>query len=324
MSGLRVLSGGLLTTAQDQGRRGAQRWGVPGGGAMDQAALLAANLLLDNPPDAAALEITAGGAAFAVDQPTVLAVTGADLGVWLDDQRLPLWTAVFARSGATLRFTQRSGTWGARAYLAVAGGFDLPLVLHSRSTYLPGGFGGLAGRSLRMGDALPAGAWHGDFVRIAGRVWPQEARPGYTPEPILRVLPGPHSDLFDPSALEQLYVQRLRVGVSSNRIGYRLEGIQLRTKSGNLRSLGVVPGVIQVPPDGAPILLMADAQPTGGYPIAGVVIGPDLPLAAQLLPGDLARLRRTTQAEARTAWQACASRRHIGFVDATLDQLAVT
>lgn len=291
----------LLVTVQDLGRPAALRYGVPLGGAMDRFALEIANRLVGNTPDAAALEITAGGAAFTVLAPTLLAITGADLGATLDDRPLDPWTATLARAGSELRLPGRRGPTGARSYLALAGGVVVPLLLGSASTCLSGGFGGLAGRPLRAGDLIACAAGPLDPLRLAGLRWPGAARPHYRAEPVLRLLPGPHLDCFAEDALA-LLAQPLRIGAQSNRMGYRLEGASIRyARPCSLPSFGVVPGAVQVPPDGQPILLMADAQPTGGYPLIGVVIGPDLPLAAQLLPGDRLRFVVTTLAEARTA-----------------------
>jgi biotin-dependent carboxylase-like uncharacterized protein len=284
---LRVLASGLLATVEDLGRPAARRYGVPGGGAMDTFALEAANRLAGNPPGMAALEITGGGAHFEVLAPLLLAVAGADLGARLDRRSLMPWTTVLARPGAQIQFQGRQGDWGARAYLALAGGIAVPEVLGSRGTCLSGGFGGLAGRQLRPGDLLEVGAANVDGAALAGRHWPVERRPAYGAAPVLRMVRGPHAGRFAPEALAALVGQSFRVSPTSNRMGYRLEGPPLHTLAPtDLPSLGVLPGAIQVPPDGGAILLMADAQTTGGYPIAGVVIGADLPLAAQLLPGD--------------------------------------
>jgi biotin-dependent carboxylase-like uncharacterized protein len=221
--------------------------------------------------------------------PILLALAGADLGAHLDGWPLAPWTAALARPGALLQLHGRRGDWGARSYLALAGGIQVPELLGSRSTCLAGGFGGLGGRPLRPGDLLEIGV-AGDIVALAGRRWPADRRPAYRAAPTLRVVPGPHAGLFHAEALEALVGESFRVSPTSNRMGYRLEGPRLRMPAHvDLPSLGVLPGAIQVPPDGGPVLLMADAQTTGGYPIAGVVIGADLPLAAQLLPGDSLR-----------------------------------
>ncbi len=169
------------------------------------------------------------------------------------------------------------------------------MVLGSRSTDLAGGFGGLHGRPLHPGDHLPLRRPGTGIIPVAGRHWPAHVRPPYGATPTLRFIPGPHSDYFAPSTLEQLTHALLRVSVTSNRMGYRLEGVQLHYQHMiSILSLGVVPGTIQVPPDGTPIMLMADAQATGGYPIIGVLISADMPLAAQLLPGDTFRLAPTS------------------------------
>lgn len=300
---LEVVSSGLLITIQDMGRPHAMRHGVPAGGAMDAFALQAANRLVGNPPDAAAIEITAGGAIFVALSPLVVAITGADLAPRLDDQPAPLWASFVMRPAARLAFATRRRDWGARAYLAIGGGVNVPLVLGSRSTDLAGGFGGLEGRALQAGDVLNAfdsaglDAW-------AGCAWREDMRPAYGLRPVLRVLSGPHVDRFTAESIAALYSTSWRVGSQSNRIGYRLEGPKLvQTHSASLPSLGVVMGALQVPPDGRPILLMADTQTTGGYPIAGVVIRADLPLAAQLLPGDSLRLLPVSEDEAVAAWQ---------------------
>lgn len=299
---LHVLQAGVLATVQDRGRPNQQRWGVPVGGAMDQFALCAANRLVGNPMQAAGLEITAGGSAFEVLRDTLLAVTGADLGATLDNAPLPLWTAVWVRAGSKITFAGRAMGWGARAYAALRGGIDVPVLLGSRSTCLPGAFGGLNGRPLRAGDVLHGGSTSGEIMH-AGRRWSQQLLPRYGTIPTLQVLPGPHIDRFHPDALDRLQTGLFRLGASSNRIGYRLEGERLHVNTPDLPSLPVFPGVIQVPPDGMSIMLMADAQPTGGYPVVAVVIASDLPLAAQLLPGDSLRFKLIQHEEARAAWR---------------------
>lgn len=279
------------------------RHGVPAGGAMDAFALQAANRLVGNPPDAAAIEITAGGAIFDALAPLVVAVAGADLAPRLDDRPAPLWASFVMRPGARLVFAGRRRDWGARAYLALAGGVDVPAVLGSRSTDLAAGFGGLAGRALRAGDVI--GASKAVVLdALAGQLWREDMRPAYRSWPALRALPGPHLDHFTPESIAALRSATWRVGQQSNRIGYRLDGPKLlQARSASVPSLGVVAGALQVPPDGRPILLMADAQTSGGYPIAGVVIRADLPLAAQLLPGDSLRFLLIGEDEAVAAWR---------------------
>ncbi len=293
---LQIISGGVLTTVQDAGRPAAGRIGVPTGGAMDRFACAVANRLLANHPGAAVLEVTAGGAAFLLRSTAVLAITGADLSATCNGVPCPLWQGFLVRPGDELRFGVRTGPWGARAYLAVAGGFDLPLVLGSRSTHLSGGFGGLGGRALRPGDCLEAG--NAAPTLLAGACWPAAQRPAYRPQPVLRFLPGPSTACFGDVDLHTPF----RISATSNRMGYRLEGAAIPFRHPcSLPSFGVVPGAIQVPPDGAPILLMADAQTTGGYPLLGVVCAADLPLAAQLLPGDSLLLQQVSEQDSLAA-----------------------
>jgi biotin-dependent carboxylase-like uncharacterized protein len=292
---LRVLSPGALATIQDLGREGYQRLGVPVAGAMDAVACEIANRLVGNSPGAACIEITAGSAAFDVLEPCVIAITGADLGATLNARPLQVWMSTFVRAGQRIEFEGRRAK-GARAYLALAGGVDVPPVLGSRSTYLPGDMG----RALQMDDVLrPIGNWQVtiDTARVIGREW--STMPDYAP--LIRVLPGPHADWFDMTGLT---AQPWRVSVTSNRIGLRLESKPLHAcERRDIPSLGVFPGVVQVPPGGQPILLMADALPTGGYPIVAVAIQADLHRAAQLLPGDEMRFTWTNHDEAVAAWR---------------------
>jgi len=297
-----VIAAGPLMSIQDLGRPDARRYGVSPGGALDPFALAAANQLVGNPPGAAGIEITVGGAALRLRRAATIALAGADLGATLDERSIPLWTALHASADATLRLDGRRGAWGARAYLAIAGGIDVPPVLSSRATDLASGFGGMNGHALRAGDLLPVGHVTAALIPIAGQRWPEHIRPAYTAEPTLRFIPGPHLGCFVPGTLDALAAAPLRVSATSNRMGYRLEGPHLHySHLHSLLSLGIVPGTIQVPPDGMPILLMADAQTTGGYPIIGVLISVDIPLAAQLLPGDSLRLVPTSLEQAYDA-----------------------
>ena len=287
---MHIISSGILSLIQDLGRPHMQPFAVPASGAMDRFACEAANRLLGNDPDAACVEVTGGGAMFEFAEASVFALAGADLDATLNGRRLPNWATVYAPKGAQLALAGRQTTWGARAYLALPGGIDVPMVLGSRSTYASGGFGGLGGRALKAGDQLTAQTpfTQYDALRFAGRLWPAHAKPAYAATPQVRILLGPHVHLFADHAIQQLSAQPLKITSTSNRMGYRFEGCpKLAYRQAlSLASLGVFAGVIQVPPDGSPILLAADAQTTGGYPIIGVVIQADLPLVGQCLPGD--------------------------------------
>lgn len=284
---VQVIDGGLLTTVQDLGRFGHRRQGVPRAGAMDAPALRAANLAVGNAPGAAALECAVTGPELRVLAPVRLAVTGAELGAVLHREDLGPWpiprgTAVMARAGNRLSFTGRRS--GCRAYVALAGGIDVPEVLGSRATDLGSGFGGLEGRALRAGDRLGAGAARGD----PGRESP--APPGAAESrrpPTLRVVLGPQDDHLTAESVERFLAGEYRVTAASDRIGCRLEGPRLEhVRGGEIPSDGMVPGSVQVPPDGQPIVAMADGPTTGGYPKVATVVGEDLPLLAQIVGGE--------------------------------------
>jgi KipI family sensor histidine kinase inhibitor len=280
-----VLEAGLLTTVQDGGRPGHRRAGVSSSGPMDARAHAAANRAVGNPPGAAALECTVVGPSLLFLAPLRFAVTGADLGAVLERADLgtwpvPLGASVLARPGNVLRFSGRRS--GCRAYLALGGGIDVPLALGSRSTDLQSGFGGLAGRALRAADRLAVAA-------AATSSSPTDARPGPHPPARLtvRVVLGPQEGHFDPETLARFLADPWRVGPTSDRVGCRLEGEPLRHLGpAEILSDGMVPGSIQVPPDGKPIVMTADGPTTGGYPKIANVLTADLPLLAQLVPGE--------------------------------------
>ena len=309
---LQAETGGLLTTVQDGGRAGQQRSGLTPSGAMDPFAASVANLLLGNPRRAAVLEITLLGPALRVMAQTQIALCGADLSAQVDGAALPLWKTVPVQPGQRLSFGRRRS--GARVYLAVSGGFAVPEVLGSRSTFLRGQMGGLAGRALRPGDTLLGDFLFGDFLfgdllpgsplagLAAGRGLPRSQQPDYSLPAVLRVLPGPHFAQFADAALDVFFAAAYAVSPQSDRQGYRLTGPAVtRSAWKDVLSEPMPLGGLQVPPDGQPILLMADRQTTGGYPLLGVVASADIPRAAQLAPGDPVRFAPVSLAEAATA-----------------------
>lgn len=294
MEVLRVLKSDFPVTVQDLGRYGYQKYGVPPSGAMDAFALRAANLLVGNPEGSAALEITLAGPELLVTRSWLAAVTGAEWDIYLDSMPVPTWTTLFLREGQTLRFRRRRH--GARCYLALRGGIDVPVVMGSRSTYLPGGFGGLEGRALKPGDAIKVMPSRIDPSE-AGKQCPETLKP-YHNDP-LRILAGPQADLFDREAWRRLTCSEFEVTQQADRIGYRLQGPNLEHRGpSDIISGGLATGCIQVPAGGQPIVLMVDRQTTGGYPVMAVVISADLPQLAQRLPGDKLRFRPVTLAEA--------------------------
>lgn len=278
-----VLEPGLLTTVQDAGRSGWRRLGVAGAGAADPDALSRANEALANRPGAPALECTLAGPTLQFHAATRFALAGGDLGARLERADLggwpvPLGSAVLARPGNVLRFAGRRS--GCRAVVAFEGGLDVPAVLGSRATDLAGRFGGYAGRALVAGDRL--------VLAAAGRQSARE-RSNETPSSsvVVRVVLGPQADHFEPEAVRALLGAGWRVSPSSDRVGCRLDGPLLRHRSrAELPSDGMVPGSVQVPPDGRPIVMLCDAPTTGGYPKLATVLTRDLPLVAQLVPGE--------------------------------------
>ncbi len=296
---LEVLQPGQLTTVQDAGRRGWGRYGVPPSGPLDAVAFAAANILVGNSPAAAALEITLSGPLLRVQRECLIAVCGAKFDLWVGTLPVPLWHAVYVRAGQLITFGTRYE--GARAYLAISGGIALPPFLGSQATYLPGGFGGLEGRALRAGDRLPLGPDDPQALLLhAGRVWPVDSRPPYTARPTLRVVLGPQDDYFTSEGIATFLGSVYELTAEADRMGVRLHGpsIAHRGPTG-IVSDGVVTGSIQVPPDGQPIIMLADHQTSGGYPKIATVIQADLPLLAQCLPGDKVRFAAVTLDEAQ-------------------------
>jgi antagonist of KipI len=292
-----VLKPGFLTTVQDLGRIGYQRFGMPVAGAMDGFACRAANRLVRNADMAAVLEITVGGPMLVFERDAVIALTGGDLSPGLDGVALPMWTSVAVSAGVRLSFGRPVN--GARSYLAVAGGLDVPLVLGSRSTHLRSRTGGFHGRALITGDRVSWGVpRHGDLVHRERSI-PASLRPAYPGHPQLRMILGPQRDAFDRHAVGVLTESRYTVSPDSDRMGYRLSGPSLaHCGAGEMISDATPIGSLQVPPNRQPILLMADRQTTGGYPKIAVVISADLPLAAQVMPGQTLTFAEVTVARA--------------------------
>ena len=297
MSRIHVVKPGLLTTVQDLGRPGSQRHGVTPGGAADAGALRLANVLVGNSEGAAGLEITLAGPTLRFMETALVAICGGEFEATIEGQRLPMWRPVWLKAGAELAVG--AARTGCRTYLAVAGGFAVPRVLGGRGTYLAAGFGGFEGRALRAGDVLkvgPASLWARRLAAaLAGELpwrparWEvgASARPRYAVAPTVRVIRGPQWDWFDGETQQRLLKERFTVTPHSDRMGLRLAGSVLNLDSPReMVSEGVVVGTVQVPPDGQPIVLLADGQTIGGYPKIAVVATNDLPLLAQLRPGD--------------------------------------
>ncbi|MET8544609.1 biotin-dependent carboxyltransferase family protein [Kitasatospora sp. NPDC004799] len=276
MNELVVERPGPLTTVQDLGRRGVAHLGVPRAGALDGPALRAANRLVGNEPGAAGLETTLGGVALRAVGPVLVAVTGAPSPVRVDGRPAAWGAPVVVPAGSLVEVG--AATAGVRGYLAVAGGIAVPPVLGSRSADL---LSGLGPAPLTAGDRLPVGA--PPPYRAGPELVPLPAPPT---ELVLRLRLGPRADWFTPEAVARLGRDRYLVSPTGNRVGLRTEGPAVaRAREGELPSEGMVLGAVQIPPDGRPVVFLADHPTTGGYPVVGVVPADDLAAAAQARPG---------------------------------------
>jgi len=309
---------GLFTTVQDRGRTGWQRFGVSVGGAVDELSLRLANILVGNPDDAAALEMTLSGAEMVTEEEVVAAVCGADMHARVDGDPLPMWRPVTIPKGCTITFGTASE--GYHTVVAFRGGISVPQVLGSRSTAVRNGFGGLEGRTLRAGDRLEivsnmprrrtnpeekgdidryhAGAW------FLGAEWrtPGMAKLGNGAAEV-RVMQGCEWERFTGESRDRFLLQPFVMLAESDRMGARFSGppIHLESRT-DMLSEAVTMGTVQVPPDGRPIVLMADRQTTGGYPRIAQVASVDLPVIAQMRPGERARFRLISTQEAEALW----------------------
>lgn len=294
---IEVLRPGLLTTVQDRGRFGYQKFGVPVSGAVDEIALRTANVLAGNPQDAAGLEATALGPQLRFLADAIVALTGAEVEGDLDGRPIPGYKSFRVRAGQILDV--RACTRGLRIYLAIAGGIDVPVLLGSRSTCLVATFGGFRGRALVTGDVLTVGA-SASLSDIAERKVSDAWRPRHGAPVTLRVVLGPQDDAFTEEGRRTFLESTYRVTPHADRMGYRLDGPVIAHKgSADILSDWVPLGAVQVPGDGKPIILLVDRQTTGGYPKIATVIKPDISLVAQLRPGDTLAFRTVCVAEAQ-------------------------
>lgn len=308
---IKVIKPGLATSVQDLGREGYYHLGIPPCGALDQYALSAANLLVGNAPGAAGLECTLLGPELEFTEDTLVAFSGAYMAALLDDVAVHPDTAFQVRAGQVLRLSYPKG--GARLYLAVAGGIDVPVVLGSRSTYTLGGLGGYKGRRLIAGDELPIGTPSGRGK--VGTSLPMALRQSLGGEVELRVVPGLYYDRLQPSAAASFFAEPWTVGSEADRIGYRFKGgsalsFQPREQPfgagsdpSNIVDSCYPIGSIQVPAGLEPIILHRDAVSGGGYAMIGTVISADLDLVGQMQPNQKARFREVSLDDALAARQ---------------------
>lgn len=289
---IEVKKPGLATTVQDLGRPGYYHLGIPLSGAMDQQALIAANLLVGNDEGAAGLELVFMGPELVFTTDTLVAVTGAELPPKVDGVAQPTWTAFEVKAGQTLAFDYLRQ--GARAYLAVAGGIDVPVVLGSRSTYALGTLGGFEGRKLAAGDVVPTGT--PATTATPGRTLSPELRRPVVEPAVIRMLPGLYWHRITEQAQAGFFADTWKVAPEADRIGYRLKGgrplefvpreppFGAGSDPSNIVDACYPYGSIQVPGGTEPIVLHRDAVSGGGYFMLGAVISADMDLIAQLQP----------------------------------------
>lgn len=296
-----VLKPGVLTTVQDLGRTGFRAFGMPTAGAMDVRSHSIANVLAGNSPEAATLEMTLLGGTFRFERPAYVALAGAEMRPKLDGMAVTTWSAFPVEAGSAL--TLGSATDGCRTYLAVNGGIDVPVVLGSRSTYVRAALGGFGGRALAAGDSVPIRSRPKSPLRA--RMLPPGLVPPRRQELRLRALLGPQDERFTSEGMATFLGSAYTVTNRNDRMGYTLEGPAIRHADGpDIVSDGLLPGAVQVPGSGMPIVLMADCQTTGGYAKIAAVIRPDLAELAQARRGDTVRFIRCTMDEAVAAHRA--------------------
>lgn len=277
-----VLTPGAYTTVQDNGRYGYQQVGIPVSGALDSFAFGVANILVENPVNCAVLEITIMGCRFEVLSEADIAITGAEMGMTLNDRPVECWRSFRVKSGDILDIKVVKS--GCRAYLAVNGGIDVPKVMESRSTYVGGNIGGYLGRPLKQGDIIKRGK--GLLLNQARQLSPAVI-PQYSSIIVIHAVAGPQDDFFD-EGLKTLFNSEYMVSPKADRMGYRLQGPVINHREGVPKSIisePSVPGGIQVPADGQPIILLVE-QTVGGYTKIATVIFTDLCKIAQATPGD--------------------------------------
>ncbi len=286
MKAFRILNPGLHTTIQDLGRRGLMKYGIPISGAMDQRSFVIANLLLRNPDNAAALETTLQGLKLQGLTEVTISITGADLDPWLNDQPAPQWTAFTMEEGDVLQFKKRKR--GLRAYVAVQGGFDVPEVLGSRSTYVRGRIGALPREGETLSNRPLALEGTGDGLTL-----PEEYRPDFDRADPIRVIMGPQDDYFTARGIDTFLNSTYRISPQCDRQAFRTEGPAIEIAKGpDIISDPIPLGAVQVTGDGRPVILLRDAQATGGYAKIAIVARVEMDPLGQMMPGDVIRFQR--------------------------------
>jgi len=307
--GFKVINPGLLTTIQDTGRFGHQHKGITTGGPLDEYAFTWANHLLGNPRGAAMLEITFGGLEIAAQINTTIALTGADLGATINGERIEPWRTHRVKAGDRLKF--HSPESGLRAYLAVAGGFEIPQLLGSCSTVMREGIGGLVsdGAKLKADDRLPCAEVAAQPVSAV----PAEDIPDYRKDLELGLIEGYQIADFPSEQLRRFFASEYQITTDIDRMGYRLKGEAISATRSGIISEGIAAGAVQIPADGQPIVLMCDRQTIGGYPKPGCISRLGMAQLAQRGPGSRVRFYPMDVSMAQA--QRLAFKRHLKLFD---------
>lgn len=294
MTGFRVIKGGILSLLQDTGRLRYQHLGVTRGGPLDAKSASWANRLLDNHPDAAVIEVTAGGLELESRTQTMVAVTGGDLNLTINGEPQPPWRSFWVRQGDRLKFT--TPRYGFRAYVAVSGGFQTKLVLGSRATVQRDHLGGVDGKgsALKAGDELPCGHLQEETL---SREIPMQYLPEISQDIVLHLIPGYQQHEFSKEAWQTVWHSEFTLSQNSNRMGARLEGPEVKTPAHSFLSEGVSYGAVQIPANGQPIIMLEDRQTLGGYPKLGNILPLDGFRLAQCTPGAKIRFQHMSLAE---------------------------
>ncbi|SCY93444.1 5-oxoprolinase subunit C family protein [Alkaliphilus peptidifermentans] len=294
MDSIKINKPGLLTTLQDLGREGYQQFGIPVAGAMDKYSFQLANLLVGNDRNEGALEITMMGPEITFNCTSVISITGGDLSPNINNKPIEMYQTHLVRQGDVLKFKGLKS--GCRAYLAVAGGFKVDPVMGSVSTFLKGKIGGFKGRRLIEGDVIYL---KNPIEMYSKRIISSKYIPSYKARTV-RIIIGTEESMFTPKAYEVLLKESYELTTQCDRMGYRLEGPELQHIDGaDIISGGINLGAIQVPGEGKPIIMMADRQATGGYAKIANVISVDIPLLAQMKPGDKINFESVSVEEAQ-------------------------
>ena len=293
-------SSGALTTVQDLGRVGYQQIGMPVAGVMDNYAARLANILVGNDENAAVLEATLLGPEIEVRGDCFVAVTGADMNAAINGAKIALWKSYKLQAGDVIKLS--GAVKGLRSYLAFSGGILGDLVMESRATYLKGGIGGFGGRAIKANDIVKIG----DYSRVLINELDSHFIPGYEDQIVIKAVLGPHDEMFTPKGIDSFFSQTYKIGARSDRMGIFLEGesLEFSGAGADILSSAILMGSIQVANDGAPIVLMADRQTTGGYAQIATVMTLDLYKLAQAKPGTEVNFQKVTVDEAMELYRA--------------------